>query len=408
MKKFILLLSLFTYVYSSELSEFEKKHIQTNIAEELNVAKKNKTKKLLGSLYMPKITPSFDTGYTLSLNDQNEYTHNYNVNTSLNVEYGPLTYNIGVDLKDKEISSHSIGLSATINNYTYDFINESNIDYEIEKHNIHSKNKEKVESILNLYSRYILKKYELDIINEELNKLSSDEVVIKKQYERGLISKNEYISFKDNLEIAKLNLEISKDEFDILKLEIKENKIDITKLPEFKFKFLDREEINKNVISHNNIKDLEISKKEIEYQKYISTNVIPTVTVSSNYDILNKNFGINLNISKLIDFSENEINVLNEKKKEINELKEDSKIYLEKNLLLKNNEYARLKLSYKQAIKSLENYKRELQTMEVKYRQGNESYLKLVEKRKDIKNLKLNLKKIEIDFSIFEWKINGE
>ncbi|NYV28167.1 TolC family protein [Streptobacillus felis] len=408
MKKFILLLSLFTYVYSSELSEFEKEHIQTNIAEELNVAKKNKTKKLLGSLYMPKITPSFDTGYTLSLNDQNEYTHNYNVNTSLNVEYGPLTYNIGVDLKDKEISSHSIGLSATINNYTYDFINESNIDYEIEKHNIHSKNKEKVESILNLYSRYILKKYELDIINEELNKLSSDEVVIKKQYERGLISKNEYISFKDNLEIAKLNLEISKDEFDILKLEIKENKIDITKLPEFKFKFLDREEINKNVISHNNIKDLEISKKEIEYQKYISTNVIPTVTVSSNYDILNKNFGINLNISKLIDFSENEINVLNEKKKEINELKEDSKIYLEKNLLLKNNEYARLKLSYKQAIKSLENYKRELQTMEVKYRQGNESYLKLVEKRKDIKNLKLNLKKIEIDLSIFEWKIKGE
>lgn len=405
MKKIFFITILSSIVFSSNLNEFVNEKIKTNLKKELLKIEKNNLKSNLGSLYAPKITPNFSYSYNRTLNNEKKYDVFNSLNSDINLSYGWFNYNIGLDLINQRITSNNISLSIPINNYLYNYRKENEINYEIDKLSALSKNEEELENILNIYSKFILKKYELEILNDELIKLENDDKVVSIQYKNGLISKNEYETFKNNLSISKLNSEISRDELELINLEMMENDIDVNNIPNFSFNILNNDEIINKVKRNLKMKDLEIEKKEIEYSKDMVLKVLPIMNISANHNFLNKSSSINISVSKTLDLGNNEYIEILEKKDEIERIKKINEISKEKVIKIKVNEYSKLKLSYITFLKNLETLVKELETLEIKFRQGNESYLKLLEKRKELKQAKINLKNIEMQLSIYEWKV---
>lgn len=271
-------------------------------------------------------------------------------------------------------------------------------DFIIKKHdqaiNDFYTNKEKVftkySQILDIYANLILKKYEVKLKYDLVNKLTSDKKILETQYKVGKISKLEYETLLVELlstqnRIDNISSEI-KELLEELKIYGYEENIDNIK--EFEIKQLDEKKLKGYVDSEN-------EKNEVRKKLEKSTKLhsyFPDINIDARYTFEEKNFSIGLSLNKSFTLDGTSFTEQN-----LGYAKRARKISVES----EKEKYTLLFNTYrtmeKRAFLASEQYRVD----KVKYEVGNISYKDLTDSKIKEDNAKIDLIKSKNELALF-------
>lgn len=388
MKKILIFLFMSSLIFSKDL-DYKLKELDL----------KNKSQKL-GSFSKLNVSTNVS-------NVKDKLNGIRDINTvSLNVNYGWFNHSISKDLNSTKTLKNMVGLNKSLNDFLYDEIKEQNNNYLFEKYKIFVEDFEKNFSNYKLVGEYKLKEMEYNLFEEEWRKLKVEENILDKQYELGVISKNDYDYAKRNIKIVELKRNLLNNDMEVLRLKLEENSIDIFNYNFQYFENIEYSEIEKYVKENEIYKrELEIEKAEIMFKKNNVYNKLPHISLGVNYDILNKNYVSSLSLSKEFNlYDENTQNIKNKYEEELENRNKLGK-YEERNVLELSSSYENLKWSYLEGLNNLDRIKRDEKIVEKKYEMGSENLVKVIEKRNEVMRTKLNLEKIKLEISLLLYRI---
>lgn len=391
MKKFLILIvaiNSFSLTLNETLNQTNNLEISKKVEEE----KSKYNNKYIKTVLETYNRYNFRTEYNISNGIDNSLGQNFNIVAGI----GDFTYSFKYDIT-KNKTLNTIEFSKTLNPL---FTNRYKKVKDEHEYNVYKLNEEKNTAINNISQMYIDTYFQQEKIKylekvAEFNTYLYKKADVKNKLKT--ISKNDYEKIKDDYEIQNLNLE--KEKLNLLKMKqrLKMQGInfdlneDLEK-PDIALD-IDLDKILSKKESEKDIKLLEKTIQEENYQEYFYNNVIPNIYVNARYTFEDKSYGFGVGVNlqgEIIDFQRDEMfkqkNELEEKYKEniskIDEEKEMLKIQYEALLLDKKimeKELQSLEKEYENNIK-----KYELGVIsEVEFMTKNEEYIKSVSRYLD-------------------------
>lgn len=299
------------------------------------------------------------------------------------INFGPTYYELKYDSKSL---FNTIGISKNLRDFIIKKHDQSLNEFYTNKEKVYSE----YSNILDIYANLIVKKYEIKLKYDLVNKLNSDKKILEMQYKVGKISKLEY-------ETLLVELLSTQNKIDNIASEIKElleelntygYSEDIDSISEFEIKELDETKLKKYVDSENEKNEV---RKRIEEKNKLHS-CFPDINIDARYTFEEKNFTIGLSINKAFkldgsNFTEQnlgysktvrKISVQNEKERYI----------------LLFNTYRTME---KRAFLASEQYKVD----KVKYEVGNISYKDLTDSKIKEDNAKIDLVKSKNELALY-------
>lgn len=391
MKKFLILI-LAVNSFSLTLNEAVNQTNNLEISKKVEEEKSKFNNKYIKTVLETYNRYNFRTEYNIYKELDNKLGQNFNIVAGI----GDFTYSFKYDIS-KNQTLNTIEFSKTLNPL---FTNRYKKVKDEHEYNVYKLNEEKNITINNISQMYIDTYFQQEKI-KYLEKVNEYNAYLYKKADLKnklkTISKNDYEKVKDDYEIQNLNLE--KEKLNLLKMKQKLKMQGINfdlnenlEKPDIALD-IDLDKILSKKDKEKDIKLLEKTIQEENYQEYFYNNVIPNIYVNARYTFENKSYGFGVGVNlqgEIIDFQRDEMfkqkNELEEKYKEkiskIDEEKEMLKIQYEALLLDKKimeKELQSLEKEYENNIK-----KYELGVIsEVEFITKNEEYIKSVSRYLD-------------------------
>lgn len=399
MKKITLFFMMFSSIIFAEnnIKKLDEKVNSTYITKE-NKLEKDRLKSNLMDFNKINVSTGIDYSKTAA---------GHGLVQSNNINYAFINYNLSFDLFNKNIASHSINASKTINEYFYNRIGENEIDYQISKFKLESEKEKELFDKLELLKKYNLQKIIVELNEKEKVKFDQDRKNIEKSYQIGAISKYDYDVAKSNLELSELRFSLDKDTLEQIKINLLSNDIELMNLDlNFDGKRLD-DKILMEYVKRKYIvmEELEIAKTEYNQTKDFMMNKLPLITPAVGYDIKNNAFTAGVTVAKSFDIVTSEYDEMEELKQEIQKKKDNLKLLEQKMFLEEKNAYNAILFKFilnRTKVKNLEN---ELKIVERKFELGSEKYITLLEKRNELLRSKIDLEESMLDVSLYNLKL---
>lgn len=407
MNKYRLFILILLSINSFSINALKQKTYHDRINELQNI----KNKKIVGSILddFKDVTNTFSYNYTEKQHKLTNtlkwgvltYTLDYSPNNNNGTGNSSGTTNTAnTSTNNGSKVNNTIGISKNLNDFFYNkwdlnkqiAISQYNKNYEMIKSEYFS--------LIDTYSSLIIKKAEYENSKSVLEKLNSDEKIVETNYKIGKISKIEYENFKLQIEIKKNEIVILNEELNKIVNQLKEKNVvvDLKNLEEFEIKDIEIKDKTKELKDKLNT---EKRIAELQYNKFVANNIVPVINVNANYHIEKKSYSVGLSVTKNFDLTGVDIDEAKYNKKyAVNEY--DSKLKTAAEQYKEEiREYNLLKTTYKLEMSKEQLAKKELDIAQLKYKLGSIKYNDLLTKINDYYNSRVNVSRAKSKLGAF-------